>query len=144
MALQLQREIRGMLEMLDFSGWVPELVATQAREGVGIDRLWEAIRSHRAYLHESGDLAVKRRSAFAHRVRALVLGDLERRVEAQIGALLDDPAGPPPDPYHAAEVLLGRLAGSLPPVPPSPRQNQGFVHSSVKGLYHDSEPHHER
>ena len=39
MALQLQREIRSMMEMLDFSGWVPELVATRARENVGIDEL---------------------------------------------------------------------------------------------------------
>jgi LAO/AO transport system kinase len=143
MALQLQREIRGMLEMLDFSGWVPELVATQAREGVGLDKLWAAIGSHRAYLRESGDLVAKRRNAFAHRVRALVLGDLERRVEGQIAALLDDPAGPPPDPYHAAEVLLGRLAGALPPMPPSARQNSSFAHSSVKGLYRAGEPHHE-
>ena len=35
MALQLQREIRCMMEMLDFAGWIPELVATQALEGTG-------------------------------------------------------------------------------------------------------------
>ncbi|MBD5633875.1 MAG: methylmalonyl Co-A mutase-associated GTPase MeaB, partial [Candidatus Eremiobacteraeota bacterium] len=51
MALQLQREIRGMMEMLDFRGrWVPELVATRARENVGIDALWSAIVAHDAYL----------------------------------------------------------------------------------------------
>ena len=37
MALQLQREIRSMLEMLDYGGWVPHLVATQALEARGID-----------------------------------------------------------------------------------------------------------
>jgi LAO/AO transport system kinase len=138
MALQLQHEIRGMLEMLDFSGWVPELVATQAREGLGVDALWAAIAKHNAHLRESGGLAAKRRVAFAHRVRALVLGDLERRVEAQIAALLDDPAGAPADPYHAAELLLEHVGAALPWVDGAPA-SQSVARASVRGLYHDEE-----
>ncbi len=56
MALQLQREIRSMMEMLNFSGWVPALVSTQAVEGKGIDKLWDAIVKHDAWLRESGAL----------------------------------------------------------------------------------------
>src|ERR1700684_1756802 len=81
MALQLQREIRSMLEMLDFSGWVPALVSTQAVGGTGIDKLWNAILKHDAWLRESGAIRAKRRAAFAHRVRQLAVGTLERRVE---------------------------------------------------------------
>jgi len=109
LALQLQREIRGMLEMLDFSGWVPELVATRARENAGIDELWAAIGRHGAYLRESGELPAKRREAFAHRVRALVMGKLERRVDAQTAALPEQPDGPT-DPYRAADDVLRLLA----------------------------------
>jgi LAO/AO transport system kinase len=141
MALQLQHEIRGMLEMLDFSGWVPELVATQAREGLGVDTLWAAIAKHNAHLRESGGLAAKRRVAFAHRVRALVLGDLERRVEAQIAALLDDPAGAPADPYHAAELLLEHVGAALPWVDGAQPGSQSVARASVRGLYHDEERH---
>jgi LAO/AO transport system kinase len=114
MALQLQREIRGMMEMLDFgTGYVPQLVATRARENIGIDELWAAIGAHDAYLRRSGDLATKRRNAFAHRVRALVLGDLERRVDARIDALLgDDPTAS--DPYRAAATIVDPLAAVLP------------------------------
>ena len=65
MALQLQREIRSMMEMLDFSGWVPELVATRAREGVGIVELWTAIGRHAEYLRASGQLETKRISSGA-------------------------------------------------------------------------------
>jgi LAO/AO transport system kinase len=114
MALQLQREIRGMMEMLDFgAGWVPQLVATRARENVGIDALWAAIGAHDAYLRASGDLAAKRRSAFAHRVRALVLGDLERRVEARIDALVAN-GSTNDDPYRAAAAIVAPLAAALP------------------------------
>ncbi len=84
MALQLQREIRSMMEMLTYDGWVPKLVGTQAIEAKGIDKLWDAVLAHDAWLRESGELRAKRRSAFAHRVRQLALGTLEMRVESTI------------------------------------------------------------
>ncbi len=114
MALQLKREIRGMMEMLDFSGWVPELVTTQAREGVGTQDLWAAIERHDAYLRASGELAQKRKSAFAHRVRALVLGDLERRIDAEIALLLAGAQAAGGDPYRVATVLVERIETALP------------------------------
>lgn len=131
MALQLQREIRGMMEMLDFSGWVPELVATRAREGAGVDALWAAIERHDAYLRSSGELAHKRQSAFAHRVRALVMGDLGRRVDVQIDALLARPGDAGGDPYAAAATLVGRVETALPAAPAPAR---GPLRASVKGL----------
>lgn len=104
MALQLQREIRSMMEMLNFSGWVPALVATQALEAKGIDQLWDAIVAHDAWLRESGALQEKRRSAFAHRVSQLALGTLEGRVEEVVAELGDDL-----DPYAAADDVLERF-----------------------------------
>jgi LAO/AO transport system kinase len=127
MALQLQREIRSMMEMLDYGGWVPHLVATQALEGAGIDELWTAILAHDAYLRASGELAAKRRAAFDHRVRGLVLGALEARVDARVAALPGDR-----DPYAAAHDVLAHFgdAASLGAVP---RRHAG-VPASVKGL----------
>ncbi|HTW84074.1 MAG TPA: methylmalonyl Co-A mutase-associated GTPase MeaB [Candidatus Sulfotelmatobacter sp.] len=101
MALQLQREIRSMMEMLDYAGWVPALVSTQALTGKGIDALWNAILAHDAWLRESGQLRAKRRDAFAHRVRQLAMGTLEERVEGAIVGL-DDAL----DPYAAAETVV--------------------------------------
>jgi LAO/AO transport system kinase len=126
MALQLQREIRSMMEMLDYGGWVPHLVSTQALEGVGIDDLWAAILAHDAYLRDSGELAAKRRAAFEHRVRGLVLGTLERRVEARVSALAGDR-----DPYAAAHAVLDGFGtaqtGEAPP-------RRAGVRATVKGL----------
>jgi putative protein kinase ArgK-like GTPase of G3E family len=104
MALQLQREIRAMMEMLNFAGWVPALVSTQAIEGKGVAELWEAIVAHDAWLRESGAIRAKRRIAFAHRVRYLALGTLEGRIEEVIAALPDDL-----DPYAAADDVLARF-----------------------------------
>jgi LAO/AO transport system kinase len=104
MALQLQREIRSMMEMLHFSGWVPTLVATQALAGKGIDKLWESILAHDTWLRDTGAIRSKRRAAFAHRVRQLALGTLEGRIESVIDELGDDI-----DPYAAADLALQRF-----------------------------------
>jgi LAO/AO transport system kinase len=129
MALQLQREIRSMMEMLDFSGWVPALVSTQAVEGKGIDKLWQAIVEHDAWLRESGAIRDKRRSAFAHRVRQLALGTLENRIEDEIAALGDDL-----DPYAAADAVLERygLRGGI--HAGGNVRTHGDVRATVKGL----------
>lgn len=102
MANQLRREIRSMMEMLDFSGWAPELVSTQALSAAGTDDLWKAIEKHRAYLESSGEMAHKRREAFTHQVRQLALGRLERRLQFELRS--EVMAGI--DPYAAAERVL--------------------------------------
>ncbi|GAC1658211.1 MAG: methylmalonyl Co-A mutase-associated GTPase MeaB [Candidatus Elarobacter sp.] len=129
MALQLQREIRSMMEMLSFSGWIPELVATQALEGKGIDKLWEAIVAHDAWLRESGALHSKRRSAFAHRVRQLALGTLEGRIETAIDELGDDL-----DPYAAAANILERFGVHDGVRAPGNTRPRGAARATVKGL----------
>ena len=110
MAPQLEREIRSMMEMIDDPGWVPRLVATQAIDGQGVDELWNAIAEHDAYLRSSGEIAHRRRAAYEHRVRALALGALERRVTGLVSAL---PAGS--DPYTAAHGVLARFEALVPP-----------------------------
>jgi LAO/AO transport system kinase len=127
MALQLQREIRSMLEMLNYGGWIPELIATQAIEGTGVAALWDAITAHAAYLRTSGEIEAKRRGAFEHRVRALALGALERRVDAVVAAVADGR-----DPYAAAHDVLARFGedGTAPVAPP----RRAGVRATVKGL----------
>lgn len=102
MANQMKREIRSMMKMLEFKGWVPELVMTQALSGEGIDDLWRAIEAHTAYLNETGEIEDKRREAFTHQVRQLVLGKLQERLDGDLNARLSTDL----DPYAAAEALL--------------------------------------
>ena len=129
MALQLQREIRSMMEMLTYAGWVPALVSTQALEGKGVDALWDAIVAHDAWLRESGALQTKRRSAFAHRVRQLSLGTLEGHVEDAIDALPTDL-----DPYAAADAVLRRFGVADGVQALGNVRAHGDVRATVKGL----------
>jgi LAO/AO transport system kinase len=128
MANQLKREIRSMMEMLDFSGWVPSLIMTQATSGEGVDDLWAAIEKHVAYLRQSGEMEERRREAFTHQVRQLALGHLQRKLERELQSEIV--AGV--DPYAAAERVLQSFSmtpenGEQPIRPP-------HVRASVKGL----------
>lgn len=105
MANQLRRELRSMLQIMEYSGWVPEIVATQALTGEGIDELWGAIERHSLYLHESGEIERRRRERFLHQVRAIAAGRIRELVEreiAQAGAAEGDP-------YAAASRALRAL-----------------------------------
>ena len=94
-----------MMEMLQWQGWVPELVATQALGGKGIDDLVSAIERHAAYLNETGEIERRRRHAFTHQVRQLALGRLAARLD---GALKAQPREGL-DPYEAADRVLYEL-----------------------------------
>lgn len=127
MANQMRREIRSMMEMLQFSGWVPELAMTQALSGEGIDDLWIAIEKHVAYLHETGEIETKRREAFAHQVRQLALGRLQRRLDNRLARNVRTDV----DPYAAAEALLHDFGGAEVTAPDEPAVRP---RATVKGL----------
>ena len=105
MADQLRREIRSMMEMVHWPGWVPELVMTQALESRGVEDLVSAIDRHAAYLNETGEIERRRRDAFTHQVRQLALGRLEKRLNRALQAQAHDDL----DPYEAAERVLSEL-----------------------------------
>jgi LAO/AO transport system kinase len=109
MADQLRREIRSAMEMLEWKGWIPELVATQALSGEGIDQLWAAIERHMAYLNETGEIEGRRREAFVHQVRQLALGRIERRLDH----LLESEGSAGVDPYEAADRVIAELGPKL-------------------------------
>ncbi|MBV8530058.1 MAG: methylmalonyl Co-A mutase-associated GTPase MeaB [Candidatus Eremiobacteraeota bacterium] len=106
MADQLRREIRSAMEMLEWKGWVPELVVTQALAGDGIDELVRAIERHRAYLNETGEIERRRREAFTHQVRQLAMGRMEHRLDRALRARAHDDDL---DPYEAADRILSEL-----------------------------------
>ncbi len=105
MANQLHREIRSTMQMLEWSGWIPELVTTQALAGEGIDELWSAIERHVAYLNETGEIEGRRREAFTHQVRQLAMGRLRERLDRALG----DGPREGMDPYEAADRVLAGL-----------------------------------
>jgi LAO/AO transport system kinase len=105
MANQLRREIRSAMEMLEWKGWVPELVATQALDGTGIEELWAAVERHMVYLNETGEIERRRRDAFTHQVLQLALGRIEQRLDR----MLDREITGGLDPYEAADRIVSEL-----------------------------------
>lgn len=128
MANQMRREIRGMMEMLQFPGWVPELVMTQALTGDGVDALWTAIEAHVAYLKETGEIESKRREAFRHQVKQLALGELVHRVDRKLATR----SATAPDPYAAAAELLATFGAPDHGAPPV--ETTRAARAFVKGL----------
>lgn len=134
-ALQLQKEIRSMLEMLEYSGWQARLLATQALTGTGIDELWEAISEHASYLRESGELLRKRRFAFARRVRQLVVGRIEGVLDLALSGIVPDGTDPSrEDPYVVAERVVKEFLRE--PLPPrvsifTPRRGRAHVKGGI-------------
>ncbi|MEV6395798.1 methylmalonyl Co-A mutase-associated GTPase MeaB [Streptomyces sp. NPDC051907] len=57
------RELAGALRLMHpaDAAWTPPVLSCSAREGTGLDALWERIEQHRALLESTGRLAAKRR-----------------------------------------------------------------------------------
>jgi LAO/AO transport system kinase len=83
-------------------------VATDAK---GVDELWEAVLSHRAFLETDGRLDRRREDRLREELRAIVLERLRARVDdvcagERFDKLVGQVAARELDPYAAADELL--------------------------------------
>ena len=83
MAKTLHAQIRSVLT-LERRDWVPPIVDTEAIRGEGIERLWEQIHEHRAFLAEDGRLAARRRANLESEVFTLASARALRRLQARV------------------------------------------------------------
>ena len=89
----------------------PEIIATKAREAVGVDELIDAIAAHRRHLDESGELAEHRSVHARHQVLSMARTLLLERVHAatpedRLAELVGLVASRKVDPHTAAERLI--------------------------------------
>jgi LAO/AO transport system kinase len=109
---EAERDLNNMLDMnLHMGEWRPPVVKTVAAKGEGVDALWAAIKDHRAYLEQSGELARRRERRLTDELREIVLHRLEQRARQTTGTdrfeqLKADLVARRVDPYTAAERLL--------------------------------------
>ena len=131
MANQMRREIRGMMEMLHFLG-----MGSRVGDDAGV--AWRGYRRSLACCCRATspgsiravEMETKRREAFAHQVRQLALGRLQKRLEHEIHTNVQTDI----DPYAAADRILDRFGdatvdGTLGDEPPHMRSR-----ATVKGL----------
>lgn len=112
-AERLRRELRNGLSLTErpAEDWKPPIVLTVAQSGQGVDEVVAALSSHRDWLGESGQLAVRRARRARAEVEAVAVAALRRRWEigdrSALDALAEAVAAGETDPYAAADRLLG-------------------------------------
>jgi LAO/AO transport system kinase len=76
------RELAGALRLMHpaDAAWTPPVLSCSAREGTGLDTLWERLEQHRALLDSTGRLAAKRRDQQIDWVWAMVHDELRDRL----------------------------------------------------------------
>jgi LAO/AO transport system kinase len=110
-AAETVRDLEFMLDLSLDSDWRPPIVKTVASKGEGLQELWEAILSHRAFLESDGRLAARRTKRIREELKAIVVERLyERAGKVLAGERFDELAAAVEareiDPYSAAESLL--------------------------------------
>ncbi len=76
------RELADVMRMLQphTPGWVPPVLTCSARDGTGIEEVWEAVGRHRDALEEAGALAARRADQEVAWLRAMVADGLLARL----------------------------------------------------------------
>jgi LAO/AO transport system kinase len=119
-------EIRSALSMDAASAWDPPVLLTESTaptlEASHLQEVWQAIRRHRDYLLESGELGRRRAATLREEVFQEALGRLMEVTRQEVGSPLFEPVAEglldrSIDPQEAAERLLDRLVACLRPSP---------------------------
>ena len=106
-------EVRSILDIgqeLDPHPWFPPIIMTRGDVGEGVGELAEAIREHRSYLEESGELEKRRRASLKEFVIAWAKERLEEemqeRLKGEDDELMEKVYGRELDPISASERIF--------------------------------------
>ncbi len=109
---KITTEINMMLDMKKDNSWRPPVLGAVSVRGEGIEAVWNALKEHRRFLEESGNLREIRRNRIrrelTEQVEYLVKNLIWDRVKEQIEfvSLVEKIAQRKSDPYSAAYELL--------------------------------------
>ncbi len=112
-ANQMAATINAMLQLAHSrSDWSPPVVLTAARDGQGVEDLWNRIQEHRQVLSDTSQLMIKRNSHRQKEFLETVEEELVRRLKARLGsdptlaATLEMVALKQAEPYSSAMEFL--------------------------------------
>jgi LAO/AO transport system kinase len=121
-ARETRSDLEQMLDLSEGGDWRPPILLTTATAAEGIDELWAAVASHRAFLDQEGWLADRRARRLREELTHIVAERLLERARAVSGGEALDRAAAAVlayevDPWTAAEEMLSAaLEGDqLPP-----------------------------
>ncbi|WP_297467691.1 methylmalonyl Co-A mutase-associated GTPase MeaB [Thermococcus sp.] len=112
MALEFERDKWKQL------GWEPPIVETTAFTLKGVRPLWEAIKSHRKYMEESGRLKERRAFRAREEVKTIIASSIAKRVEEKLEKgesreLIEKVVERKLDPYSASQIIMKKLKADL-------------------------------
>jgi LAO/AO transport system kinase len=84
MAKTMLNEVRQVLALGPREGWRPPIVLTEAMRGEGVEKLWEKIEEHRAWLDSNGELELRRQRNLAAEVFQVASTRARRHIEAAV------------------------------------------------------------
>ena len=87
-AKTMLNEVRSILALDHDRAWKPPIVLTEAMRSENVDRVWEEVERHRAFLEEHGGLEERRRRNLAGEVFAVASARAKTHLEH---AVRDDP-----------------------------------------------------
>jgi LAO/AO transport system kinase len=96
--------------------WEPEVVATVAAKGEGVDGLVESLGRHFAHLEATGSLAERRRRRLETRTKEVVDRAVQRWLwsgDGEVRTALGEVLAGHQTPYDAAAAVIARLGGSV-------------------------------
>ncbi len=108
--------LNSVLHMDSCRAWRAEVVETRAHEGLGLEELWSALRRHRAYLENEGELIARRAHRLRHEVHSLVDSGIRATVIPRLLAaarwepIMQSVADRKLDPAAGAEEILRQVA----------------------------------
>jgi GTPase len=111
-AKTMLNEVRSVLSLDKERAWKPPIVLTEAMRGENVDRLWEKVAAHRAFLESEGLLEQRRRENLAGEVFAVASArakaHLERAVadDEALRRLLDEVQSRKLDPLTAVREIM--------------------------------------
>jgi len=106
------RELRAMIGLGTWSGWVPPVVKTVASTGDGVSEVAETIDAHMAWMAETGEAQRRRRARIRTEIIAVVHGQVDSALHVErefLDQLAEDVFWGKTDVQQAARAIGGRV-----------------------------------
>jgi LAO/AO transport system kinase len=102
------RELRAVIALGTWHGWVPPVLKLQAHTGVGIAELADAVEQHWAWLDSSGAGQLRLRTRIDDQLRNVVMAQVAQSM-VDLDPYVDDIQAGRTTPYAAADAVVAAL-----------------------------------
>lgn len=112
---RLEAQVHDMIGLVKTSQeWSPPVLKVVAKNGQGIEEIWESVLLHRAYNQENGDWLKRREEKIQHEVREMITTHIYQHIEKKIQhneftANVQEVVARERNPYEIAQKWVSRI-----------------------------------